>query len=98
VTLGCFLENEMKTNLFERIFEIQKKIDAITLSKYEGMDQGMLLPQHQDSQDVYWRDNSYWNDEETVYSFSFSTNGEFVGDLPPNCALDIMMILESYKQ
>jgi hypothetical protein len=88
----------MKTNLFERIFEIQKKIDAITLSKYEGMDQGMLLPQHQDSQDVYWRDNSYWNDEETVYSFSFSTNGEFVGDLPPDCALDIMMILESYKQ
>ena len=85
-------------NLFERIFEIQKKIDVITLSKYEGMDQGMFLPKDQETQDVYWRDNSYWNDEETVYSFSFSTNGDFVGDLPPDCSLDIMMILESYKQ
>ena len=88
----------MKMNLFERIFEIQKKIDVITSSKYEGMDQGMLLPQDQESQDIYWRDNSYWNDEETVYSFSFSTNGNFVGDLPPDSALDIMMILETYKQ
>lgn len=85
-------------DLFERIFEIQKKIDAITSSKYEGMDQGMFLPQYQESQDVYWRDNSYWNDEENVYSFSFSTDGDYVGDIPPDCFLDIMMILESYKK
>jgi hypothetical protein len=87
----------MKSNLLDRIFEIQKKIDKVTLSKYEGVDQGMFLPKDQESQDVYWRDNSYWNDEETVYSFAFSTDGEYQGDLPPDCALDIMMILESYK-
>ena len=28
----------MKMDLFERIFEIQKKIDVITSSKYEGME------------------------------------------------------------
>lgn len=88
----------MKTNLLDKIFEIQKKIDAVTLSKYEGFDQGMFLPKDQESQNVYWRDNSYWNDEETVYSFCFSTDGDYEGDLPPDCALDIMMILESYKR
>jgi len=87
----------MNTKLFDRIFEIQKKIDAVVLPRYEGMDQGMLLPQDQESQDVYWRDNSYWNDEETVYSFCFSTNGTYEGDLPPDCALEILTILESYK-
>jgi hypothetical protein len=49
-------------DLFNRIFEIQKKIDAVTTSKYEGMDQGMFVPQ--EDPNVYWRDNSYWNDEE----------------------------------
>lgn len=89
----------MKPDLIDRIFEIQKKIDKVTLPKYEGVDQGMFLPQDQKSQDVYWRDNSYWNDdEEDGYSFSFSTDGEYVGELPPDCALDIMMILESYKR
>jgi hypothetical protein len=86
----------MKSDLIERIFEIQKKIDAITLSKYEGVDQGMFVPQ--EDPNTYWRDNSYWNDEETVYSFTFSTDGEYQGDLPPDCSLDIMMILESYKR
>jgi hypothetical protein len=86
----------MTTDLFDRIFEIQKKIDAITRSKYEGVDQGMFVPQEDPK--TYWRDNSYWNDEETIYSFSFSTDGEYEGDLPPDCALDIMMILESYKK
>lgn len=86
----------MKTNLFDKIFEIQKKIDAVTLSKYEGVDQGMFVPQ--EDQNTYWRDNSYWNDEENVYSFRFSTNGDHEGYLPPDCALDIMMILESYKK
>lgn len=89
----------MKPDLIDRIFEIQDKINKVTFPKYEGMDQGMFLPQDQKSQDVYWRDNSYWNEnEENGYSFSFSTDGECVGDLPPDCALDIMMILESYKR
>ena len=87
------LENNM--DLFNRIFEIQKKIDAVTTSKYEGMDQGMFVPQ--EDPNVYWRDNSYWNDEENVYSFTFSTKGEYKGDLPPDCALDILTILESYR-
>jgi hypothetical protein len=86
----------MKTNLLDKIFEIQKKIDDVTRSKYEGMDQGMFVPQKDPK--VYWRDNSYWNDEETVYSFCFSTNGDYEGDLPPDCALEIMIILESYKK
>lgn len=85
----------MQPNLLNRIFEIQKKIDEITLSKYEGFDQGMFVPQ-KDSEE-YWRDNSYWNDEETVYSFSFSTKGNFTGDLPPDCSIEILSILESYK-
>ena len=85
----------MKSNLIDRIFEMQKKIDAVTLKKYEGVDQGMFVPQQ--DPDEYWRDNSYWNDEETTYSFTFSTKGNYTGDFPPDCALDIMMILESYK-
>jgi hypothetical protein len=87
----------MKLDLIDRIFEIQKKIDKVTLSKYEGVDQGMFLPQDQKSQDEYWRDNSYWNDEETVYSFAFSTKGKYEGDLPPDCALEILTILEYYS-
>ena len=82
-------------NLIDRIFEIQKKIDAVTLSKYEGVDQGMFVPQQ--DPEIYWRDNSYWNDENNVYSFTFSTNGDYQGDLPPDCALEILTILESYK-
>jgi len=85
----------MKSNLIDRIFEMQKKIDAVTLKKYEGVDQGMFVPQQ--DPDEYWRDNSYWNDEETTYSFTFSTKGNYKGDFPPDCVLDIMMILESYK-
>jgi hypothetical protein len=85
----------MEPNLLDRIFEIQRKIDGVVRSKYEGVDQGMFVPQ-QDSKE-YWRDNSYWNDEETTYSFTFSTKGNYTGDLPPDCSLDIMMILESYR-
>lgn len=89
---------EYKMNqLLNKIFEIQDKINKVTFPKYEGMDQGMFLPQDQESPDVFWRDNSYWNDEKTVYSFCFSTNGEYQGDLPPDCALEILTILESYK-
>jgi len=84
-------------DLLNKIFEIQDKINKVTLPKYEGMDQGMFLPQHQESSDVFWRDNSYWNDEETVYSFCFSSNGDYEGDLPPDCALDILLILNEYK-
>ena len=86
---------KMEINLLDRIFEIQKKIDAVTLSKYEGVDQGMFVPQQDSS--VYWRDNSYWNDEDTVYSFAFSTEREYKGEMPPDCALEILTILESYK-
>ena len=85
----------MKPDLLDRIFEIQKKIDKITFSRYEGMDQGMFVPQ--EDPDEYWRDNSYWNDKENVYSFAFSTKGNYQGDLPPDCALEILTILESYK-
>ena len=84
----------MTVNLLDRIFEIQRKIDAVVMPKYEGFDQGMFL--QQDSK-VYWRDNSYWNDEVIEYSFSFSTNGECKGELPPDCAIDILAILEGYK-
>ncbi len=87
---------EYKMNLlFEKIFEIQDKINKVTFPKYEGVDQGMFVPQ--ESEDVFWRDNSYWNDEDNVYSFAFSTDGEYKGDLPPDCALEILTILESYK-
>lgn len=85
----------MKPDLLNRIFEMQKKINEITYPKYEGTDQGMFVPQ-QDPEE-YWRDNSCWNDEENVYSFTFSTKGNYKGDLPPDCALDILTILESYK-
>ena len=85
----------MKPDLLNRIFEIQKKIDNITLPKYEGVDQGMFVPQEDPKE--YWRDNSYWNDEETSYSFTFSTKGNYQGDLPPDCALQILTILESYR-
>ena len=84
-------------DLLNRIFEIQDKINKITFPKYEGMDQGMLLPQHQESQDVYWRDNCYWNEEGKEYSFRFSTNGKYEGDLPPDCVLDILLVLEQYR-
>lgn len=85
----------MNNQLLSKIFEIQRRIDDVTRSKYEGVDQGMFVPQK--DPEVYWRDNSYWNDDENVYTFSFSTNGDVNGDLPPDCALEIMTILESYK-
>jgi hypothetical protein len=85
----------MNTKLIERIFEIQRKIDEVTLSKYEGVDQGMFVPQ--ESNEVYWRDNSYWNDDDKIYSFSFSTDGDCEGDIPPDCVIDVLSILDSYK-
>jgi hypothetical protein len=85
----------MKKDLFDRIFEMQRKIDAVTLPKYDGVDQGMFVPQ--EDPEEYWRDNSYWNDEDNVYSFAFSSNGNLQGDLPPDCAL-VLTILESYKR
>jgi hypothetical protein len=84
----------MKPDLLNRIFEIQNKINEITFSKYDGLDQGMFVPQKDPEE--YWRDNTYSNENNT-YSFSFSTKGNLVGDLPPDCALDILTILESYK-
>jgi hypothetical protein len=39
----------MKSDLLHKIFEIQDKINKITFPKYEGMDQGMFLPQDQES-------------------------------------------------
>lgn len=86
----------MKKDLFDRIFEMQRKIDAVTLPKYGGVDQGMFVPQ--EDPEEYWRDNSYWNDEDNVYSFAFSSNGNLQGDLPPDCAPEILTILESYKR
>lgn len=85
----------MTKELLDRIFEIQKKIDKVTLPKYEGVDQGMLL--HQEDPNEYWRDNSYWNDDDNVYSFSFSSNGDYKGTLPPDCEHKILKILKSYK-
>ena len=75
---------------------MQRKIDAVTLPKYGGVDQGMFVPQ--EDPEEYWRDNSYWNDEDNVYSFAFSSNGNLKGDLPPDCTLEILTILESYKR
>jgi len=84
----------MKPDLLDRIFEIQNKINKITFPKYDGLDQGMFVPQK--DPDEYWRDNTYSNDENT-YSFAFSTKGNYQGDLPPDCALEILTILDSYK-
>lgn len=84
----------MNPNLVDRIFEIQNKINKITFSKYEGMDQGMFVPQKDPNE--YWRDNTYSNDDNT-YSFSFSTKGNLIGELPPDCSIEILAILESYK-
>lgn len=82
--------------LVNRIFEIQKKIDDVVRPhNYPGMDQGMFVPQ--EDPEEYWRDNSYWDDEGNEYSFTFSSKGNYKGDLPPECALDILTILESYK-
>lgn len=85
----------MTKELLTRIFEIQNQIDKIARPKYKSVDQGMLL--HQESPNVYWRDTSYWNDDENVYSFSFSSSGDYKGTLPPDCEHKILKILKSYK-
>lgn len=86
----------MTENLLDRIFEMQRKIDKIVYPKYGGLDQGMFAPQ--DSSKEYWRNNACWNDVDEVHSFAFSTDGNLIGDLPPDCADEILAILEEYKR
>jgi hypothetical protein len=85
----------MTKELLDRIFKIQNQINEVTKTKYKNMDQGMFL--HQEDPNEYWRDNSYWNEEDDVYSFSFSSNGDHKGTLPPDCERKILKILNSYK-
>lgn len=72
----------------ERLFEIQRKIDAVLSPRYGGLDQSYAIP---------WRNNACWNDEDNVYSFAFSAFGEYEGELPPDCAQQIIEILQFYK-
>ncbi len=85
----------MRPELVQRLFEMQKKIDKIINPLYEDIDQGMFVPQ---DEEPYWRDTTCFNDPEKVYSFSFSSDGDYEGDLLPDCALEILTIFESYKR
>jgi hypothetical protein len=88
----------MTDDLIDRIFEIQRKIDKFVFPRYGGMDQGMFTAKDQQSQTVFWRDNACWNDEDNIYQFAFSSDGEYQGELPPDCADEILAILEEYKR
>ena len=80
--------------LLNQVFELQRKIDAIRPEGYECVDAGMFIPEGSESE--LWRDNTLEKGD-VEYSFSFSTKGGLVGDVPPEMVLELNLILGALK-
>ena len=82
------------SNLIKKAFDLQEKIEAALPEGWELIDTGMFLP---DSDTNVIQRDLVIEVEGKEYAMNFSTNGDLIGDVPPQSFLKIKTILEGYK-
>lgn len=84
--------------LHNRIFEIDRAIKAVLPSEdsMEWFDSGMFLAKDSEI-NTLWRDMSFGIDGKE-YGFTFSTNGDYKGDLSGEYLLPVLTVLSQYKR
>lgn len=87
----------VRQDLVDRVFEIQVQIDQCDRDNRYSRSSGIMVPDGPEK--VVWRDNDWFQEDgKKQYSFSFSTDGQYRGDLPPDCSSEIIRILRGYKE
>ena len=90
----------MKKHLVEQVFKIQEQINKVLPDpeECEWVDSGMFVdPKNSDRINVLWRDNSY-EYRGSEHSFTWSTAGDYKGDLPADLESQVMEILTPLKK
>ena len=70
---------------------MQKKINDIVPEGYEMVDAGMYIPEGGETE--LWRDNVLEKDGKE-FCYQFSTAGELKGDVPPELALTLPLLVQ----
>jgi hypothetical protein len=85
-------------SLQNRIFEIDRAIKAVLPSDelMEWFDSGMYIARDSEI-NTLWRDMSFGIDGKE-FSFTFSTNGDYKGDLSGEYLLPVLTVLSQYKR
>ena len=85
----------MSMNGMNTVFEIEKEIRSVMADGHLIVDAGMFVGQ----------DGETWRDccievaaDEREYCFTYSSLGNYDGDMPPKMALNIITILSKYEQ
>ena len=89
------------TELLDRIFEMDRKIwaELPDADDCEFTDAGMYVDPNGHDINTLWRDAAFQvKGEEEEVSFSYSTNGDLRGDIPPKYALGVNRVLNEYKR
>jgi hypothetical protein len=83
-------------NLLTTLFAIQKQILSEMPDGHELVDSGMYLLTGKEK--THWRDATIEvESDKCEYSFSYSTDGELKGEVPPRMVLSVNSILNSYR-
>jgi hypothetical protein len=91
---------ENNQDLVSRIFEMDREIwnELPDPDDCEWTDAGMFAPVN-NHLNTLWRDASFQlKGEEEEWSFSYSTDGEIKGDIPPRYRTGVMTVLERYRR
>jgi hypothetical protein len=84
-------------SLVTTLFEIQDKILAVMPDEYTLVDSGMFIPTGKET--VHWRDATIEVPaDEYEYCFSYSSDGDVKGEVPPKMVLSLNTILNGYKK
>jgi hypothetical protein len=81
--------------LVSKAFDIQSQIQKLMPENHLLVDAGMFIPDGSETE--LWRDMTVLVDEETEYSFSYSTDGNLKGDVPPKMTIDVNSVLAIIK-
>ena len=92
----------MNNELLDVVFAIEKQINKIRPDedKLEWMDSGMFLGEGNAEPSVLWRDYAYqYKDEHggKEYAFSFSSDGDYQGDIDPAIRDGVLEVLAAYQ-
>ena len=83
-------------NLVSKVFEMEASIREMLPEGYENVGSGMFMPRDWSVVNTLWRDMEVEGEGED-YSFSYSTNGDVEGDVPPVIQEQLTKFLLDYK-
>lgn len=84
------------SNLVSKVFGMETSIVEMFPKGYKPVGTGMFIPKDWSKVNTLWRDMEVEGEGKT-YSFSYSTNGDVEGDVPPVIQEQLTKFLLNYK-